>query len=312
MRRLLTAALATLAVVSSSWIVPAPARADAYDPIVINEGQTYRKSYPALGAADPSGSFTAPADCPGAPGHICDLIPIHIGEPADPNDYVIRIRVTFEADKLANGVESSDDLDVYLWDDPPADHDKDKEGGDEDPDEIMHSAGTSSTESVGIDSLPSRKYSLLIYHSLGRNTGYNVEVRYFPGGGVRPDESLEPEFIADLPSGHGPSGSVATPSRTSPFASVPNPAGAVGVDLAVDTGGNAFLDPNLPGVGGPSSLDNANRLGSIFGRRPTATGPPKPVRDLTVALWMTITPALVLAAGAFLFMRRRPAALLIH
>ncbi|MDQ1372806.1 MAG: hypothetical protein QOJ09_144 [Actinomycetota bacterium] len=312
-RRLFAALLATSAACLGGWLVPVPAGADVQPVVSISEGQTYKHTYDPLGAPDPSGSFVTPADCESAPGHVCDVIPIHIAEPSDPHDYVVRIRVTFKADKLANGVESSDDIDLYLYDDPPKDRDDPPDGS---TDEIMHSAGTSTTESVGIDSEPGRKFSLVVYHSLGQNTGYTFEARYFGGGGVRPDESLEPGFTPKLPSEGG--GATTTPSSSpkprpgfTPLAA--SPSGPLGGDLALDTGAG-FSDFGLPGVGGPSSLDqaNANAARDIFGRQDRTVGRIKPVSDATVALWMTISPLALIAVGGLWLMRRRPAALLVR
>jgi hypothetical protein len=282
------------------------ARATDQPVVNLKEGQTYLHDYPALGPGntqDAAGDID-PATCSSTPGNPCDLIPIHIGEPSGSGDFVVTIKVTWDQQPVANGVTTTNQIDVYLWDDPPKKAVRTK------------SSGVAGAAQVGVDAPKNRKFSLVVWNNQGANNGYHVNMHYFPAQGARPDESLDPTFKAPADT----SGSATPTPRSSPRAT-PSVTGGGSTPVfpsLAPTGGIALgadpfaSDPTFANLGA-AGFDRSQLTGQARNFAPPAAkvSPPRPVRGLTVALWMTLVPLVLVGLGVAWFARRRPVALRI-
>ena len=159
--------------------------------------------------------FADPASCADAPGHVCDLIPIHLGEPSDLEEYIVRIKVTFKTQPLANGVLGSNDIDIYLWNDPPRDRMEDPDEEDPDPNARRGPAlgGDVGHRERGDRQRP-RPQVLVARVPRLRHRRRQLQRRgcgTSAGAGPGPTSPLDPDFVPDLSGGSTTPAPPATP-----------------------------------------------------------------------------------------------------
>lgn len=305
--RRLAAFFGALGVATAASVVVAPSAGATYTQAVMTIGPgnpVVEKDYPPLGANEPSGAFTNPK-CADKPGHFCDVIPMtFIGPAGGGNDFVVSVELSWKATPVPQGIEQSNDLDMYLFEDPV---DPKNTGA------VAKSGSSNIPERAGIAQPKLRKYQIVVYNFAGVSEGFHVKLTYYPGGAYRPDESLDPtprsKTTVPAPTDTGPpprdlsgaddSGSPVVPavgSTTPDFGPAPLP---VNPDF-VNGSGTTGADEGLTDILKPATS---------FGRGRVRIPPPKAVSGASVFLAMLAAPLLVGGLGGYWLLRRRPAAL---
>jgi len=271
------------------------------------------------------GTITGPEEC--ALVTWCTRVPIEIvpppGERGDLDDWIVTVEVTWDNSEvhtdLAGGAEGND-LDVYMWHMGPAEDEEGNVEYDEDGEPVMEeketgrSASASMPEVLKLFRPEAKDYDLVVINFLGVNRGFTVKMTFFDASYV-PDPLFDDS--ADGVPAAAPAESSPPPPRpagqsrpaspfTSPAVTSPAPAGPSAPEL-VPLGEDDFGFSGLTDFQEQLEADEGAIRGSLFEQ--VELGPPEPVSDSTVALWMGLLPLALLAAVAALLFKFRPAAL---
>jgi hypothetical protein len=293
-----TAAALTAAVA----LAPAPAGATEREAITITDGQTFEKSYDRIPASDPATDSTAPTPpetCRVSPA--CALFAVKIVVPPSytaNDDFFVRVILSWDREELPAG-ESSNDLDLYLWE-AGAKAPIDKNGG----------AGSGMPETSSFDNPRKNDYFIVVDNDGGVNTGFRLKLQWLDGRSGNPFESLDPAFDNGEGRPVDLSGDAPVEVTEAPKVSDPAPAAAEilsGGDESVYTGPVGEIDDFLPAAAA-GGLDDVS-AGELLGARDARLAPPGPASGIQLIIALIVVPALLAAAGAFWFLKNRPPAL---
>lgn len=304
------AVLAGLAL--TAGLLSSPVAAFEKEPVlVISEGQTIEEEYTAapVGAA---GEETNPSLCAKRPD--CDVVPLKVIVPdrlksADTTeDFFVRISMTWPMDVEGPIGTSENDMDMYIWDNPPGDE------------EVASGASSANPERASLVNPRKGDYSIVVVNFTGANRGYTLKAEWITGEITTPYEALEPGRQQSSGGGEAeeefepPEDFSGLPVDESAFAPVPaepspEPEAAPLTPIAGDDA-FGFSLPAAPALR-PSLSGDSEAGASLFDSQPaSALGPADPVPVPVVLFWLLVVPAALVGAG-FLFLRqRRPAALL--
>jgi hypothetical protein len=268
------------------------------------------------------GTISEPEEC--ALVTWCTRIPIEIvppaGERGDLDDWIVTVEVSWDNAEihtdLAGGAEGND-LDVYMWHMGPAEDDEGNTEYDENGDPVMEyketgrSASASMPEVLKLFRPEARNYDLVVLNFIGVNREFTVKITFFDASYV-PDPlfddtaSVAPAAPAS-PASSPPSAPARAPSFSSPVSPTPAaPATPTAPELA-PLGDDDFGFSGLTNFDQQLEADEGPIRGTLFDE--VELGPPEPVSDSTVALWMGLLPLALLAGLAALLFKFRPAAL---
>lgn len=326
-RRSMAATILGLLASAATLAVADPAGASRREGIEITGGQVVTKSYPPIrlnsgGGGAGSRKVNKPADCNTVV--YCDTVPLLVDVPPgtpDDSEFVVRISLKWEQTPGPVGT-SSNDMDLYLWDDPQGTTD------------VAHSASSGNPEIANLVSPRKVKYQIVVDNFAGVNQGYELKVEYISGDFTPPDESLDPTFkpedkeqegfaAATGPNDDSGSDDPPPPPKSSGSGSgAAFDAGATAPDGSGSGGGLPSFP--LPGTGsdafllglpdaGDDPLADTGGGSQLF--RPTlgrATGPAGPVPAPVLVFWLVAAPLALLIGGAIIVRRRRPVALTIR
>jgi len=294
----------TSAITIAMWAVLAgtvAVRAGTQQGMTVAPNGRASQSYPPLVGTFPSTAGVPfapdpdPGTCASAPS--CDVIPLTVIQPDGLgifDDFSIEVTLSWTASA------GDDDLNLYLWYDPP---------------QSSYAASSSVTshnpESLRFASPTSGKFSIVVTNASGVNTGYAVTARSIYSKGQPPPElagapaagqpGTAPQFATQGPSAAtGPRASFAAPTFVGPGETPPSIAEPGGVATPGPDPRLAALDPSVA-----AGLAGTPRL---FRESPTL-GRPRPVSPQLLVFWTVAFPLLLLVAAAVAFRRSRPVAL---
>jgi hypothetical protein len=322
-----------LGLLALSPAMPVSALEQSNNTIRVTENQTVEKEYgpiamanptPAVPAAVPAPKSNTPDACRQAT--YCDVIPLEIVLPPDfkPRDeFFVTVFLEWKTDQLP-GIkigeaeyrkpEDINDLDLYVWNDPPA----------EEP--VQQGATASRPEQARMFRPDKGKYSIVVFNYTGPNQGYKLKVEYKKENLVPPFESLAPEFtpVASPPEPFVPpveftepetptlpidTSGFDTPPGTAPLPppadATPSPLTPVAIDPDpdfTDFADDAF-DEQLAAPPGTDVLQE---------KQVKAVGPPKPASTTSLVFWLAIVPLLLLAGGGVWLSRKGSAVLKVR
>jgi len=190
---------ALLGLLALTPAMPVAALDQAANAIRVTENQTVSKDFGPITSAQPAPGLPSPAPKLNTPDRCkqatyCDVIPLEIVlpptlRPAD--EFFVTVTLDWKTQTLpavsAGGHDYTkpqevNDLDLYVWNDPPADA------------PVQESATSSEPEQLRLFRPSKGKYSIVVFNYLGPNTGYKLTVTYKPEKIVPPFESLAPDF----------------------------------------------------------------------------------------------------------------------
>jgi hypothetical protein len=307
-RRALAWVVAGLA--AATVAVGTPVSALEKEPVLtVGERETVEAEYSAIpvGAGTPSNH---PDDCVDLPD--CDVIRLKIVVPerlesADTaEDFFVRITLSWTQDVEGPIGTGSNDMDMYVWEDPAGD------------DDLASGASSANPERASLVNPRKGDYSIVVANFAGTNRGYKLHAEWITGEIVTPYEALEPGR-SQPKSGAGEEESFVPPEDFSgepvdDSAFAPVPVGPVDEPVAAPaspiSGDDAFgfSLPRAPAL--RPSLSTDPDAGSLFDTRPIAdAADADPVPVAIVLFWLVAVPA-TLVAAAFLWLRQhRPVAL---
>ncbi|HYH51726.1 MAG TPA: hypothetical protein VEG38_19450 [Acidimicrobiia bacterium] len=318
-----------LGVLALSPAMPVSALEQSNNTIRVTENQTVEKEFgpiamanpaPPVPAAVPVPQSNTPENCKQAT--YCDVIPLEIVLPPDfkPNDeFFVTVFLDWKTDQLP-GVkvgeaeyrepEDINDLDLYVWNDPPA----------EAP--VQQGATKVRPEQARFFRPDKGKYSIVVFNYIGPNTGYKLRVEYKKEDIVPPFELLPPEFnpVAIPPQPFEPpveltepeaptlpidTSEFAAPTDTTPPAppveTKPSPLTPVAIDPDPDF--TDFADDEFDEQLAAPSSDVLQE------KQVKAVGPPEPASTTSLVFWLAIVPILLLAGGGIWLSRKGSAVL---
>ncbi|HUF33195.1 MAG TPA: hypothetical protein VMN58_08325 [Acidimicrobiales bacterium] len=313
---------AVLSVLALAWVALAwaalPAIGAEEGRITVFEGETVVREYPPLPVSDPvrgevEGGPIPPESCRDLEG-ACDVVPITVRAPAQPGEFLIRFTLFFEAEPVAPLLTAqSNDLDMYLWDDPSGEETIDIRSNEEDG---ARNPGASARvpERINFFTDQPGNYQIVITNWLSTApVPYTLEVAYVSGSIERPFESLDP---------------TATPRPSSGTTSSPSSGGAGTAGPSPSTDSGPAPTPVIEGPADgtvslePAPFDDDPDFAAIGGRdlESALAAPPErvvvPTRTiaaaqapsgLVLALWFGLVPLLLLATAGWLLVRANPA-----
>ena len=311
--------------------LPVSALDQGNNAIRVTENQTVEKEYGPLSMSSPVSNPPNPAPRLSTPDNCkqaayCDVIPLEIVlpptlKPAD--EFFVTVSLDWKTDRV-EGVSAGgnryaepqdvNDLDLYVWADPPA----------EEP--VDYSAFTR-PESVRMFRPTNGKYSIVVFNSMGPNAGYKLKVEYKPENIVPPFELLPPEFtpvvtppapyeapveMPDEP--EAPARPIATPdlveaptptaAPVAPVAAAPSPLTPVAIDPDPDF--TNFADDAFDEQLAAPTTD------VLTEKQVRAVAPPKPASTASLVFWLAVVPLLLVAAGGVWLSKKGSAVLKLH
>jgi LPXTG-motif cell wall-anchored protein len=249
---------------------------------------------------------------------VCDVIPITIkAPPSGEQEGFVRISISWEAEREPTGATSlaTNDLDIYLWNDPPGDQTATSTPDDPDTDEDESednnpAASGNNPERLNLFVTEETEYLMVVSNFAGRNAGYTVEYRYF-GADHAPPSVVGGLGAPAAPSGTTSSGdlvgSLVRPDGANPPAPfTPTPAALPALpEAAVESDGDfaAFdgldLDEELAAPKDVAAFTRHVRDAARLGD-PSA---------MALLAWLGLVPAALFGGLGFFLWRRRPVAL---
>jgi len=293
------------------------------------ENQTVEKEFGPIAMPNPTPGLPAPAPKNNTPesckqAAYCDVIPLEIVLPPTlkPRDeFFVTVSLEWNTEQLP-GIkigeaeyrkpEDINDLDLYVWNDPPA----------EEP--VQQGATGARPEQARIFRPSKGKYSIVVFNFGGPNRGYKVKVEYKNENIVPPFESLAPDYtpVATPPTPFEPPIEVLEPETptlpidTSGFDTPPSTAPAPPAEakpapltpVAVDP------DPDFTNFADDAFDDQlaAPSTDVLTEKQVKAVGPPKPASSSSLIFWLAIVPLLLLAGGGFWLSRKGSAVLKVR
>jgi hypothetical protein len=318
-----------LGLLALSPAMPVSALDQSNNTIRITENQTVEKDYGPIAMPNPAPGLPAPAPQSHTPeacrqATYCDVIPLEIvlSPTLQPRDeFFVTVYLDWKTEQLP-GIkigeaeyrkpEDINDLDLYVWNDPPA----------EEP--VQRGSTAARPEQARFFRPDKGKYSIVVFNYGGPNSGYKLKVEYKKEDLVPPFESLAPDFTP-----------VASP--TEPFVPPVEAIEPESPTLPIDT--SEFdtppaTTPAPPAEAPPTPLtpvaidpdpDFTNFADDAFDEQlaaPTtdvltekqvkAVGPPKPASASSLVFWLAIVPLLLLAGGGFWLSRKGSAVLKVR
>jgi len=330
----LAVAIAAFTYAAGSVLVLQAAMATEQERITVAEGGTARRIYSPILASEPARATVkaeadlpaiSPEECNQTPAN-CDVVPFTVVPPAQVgSDFLIRISLSWDQEKVPSTDVGTSDLDMYLWTDPVGEQTAttrpEPAEGEEEDETRVDNPGASLRNPERLNFFTDRPgdYLLVINNSLGQNDGHELEIIYFSGELVPPFESLDPTVAG--PAAPAPP----TPPAPAPGPTAP-PTGSGGANLpplAAPAGpAPAPVPPPLAEVpADPSAdFDDIETVGDdilaappeIVDVRFTDVSPAAPVSGAVLWVWFGAVPVVTLGgAGAYL-RRRDPAGRLIR
>jgi hypothetical protein len=316
---------ALLGLLALTPAMPVAALDQAANAIRVTENQTVSKDYGPITAAQPAPGLPSPAPKLNTPDRCkqaayCDVVPLEIVlpptlRPAD--EFFVTVTLDWKTQTLpavsAGGHDYTkpqevNDLDLYVWNDPPADA------------PVQESATSSEPEQLRLFRPSKGKYSIVVFNYLGPNTGYKLTVTYKPEKIVPPFESLAPDF--------NPVATPALPSEPPVDQSATPPALPIDTSAPVVTTTTAPAPPRevtapaLKPVAVDPDPDFTNFSDDAFDnqlaapstdvlkeKQVKAVGPPKPASAGSLLFWLAVVPLLLVAAGGIWLSRKGSAVL---
>jgi hypothetical protein len=319
-----------LAVLALSPAPPVSALEQSNNAIQVTEDQTVEKEYGPIAMPNPAPSLPPPVPQSYNPeackqATYCDVIPLEIVLPPtlQPKDeFFVTVSLDWTTDQLP-GVkvgeaeyrkpEDINDLDLYVWNDPPA----------EQP--VKGGSGATRPEQARFFRPDKGKYSIVVFNYSGPNRGYKVKVEYKKENLAPPFELLAPEFtpVAPPPEPFVPPVELTEPEEA-PALPVVIPGFDTGPGAAPAPPAEAKPAPLTPVVIDPDP-DFTNFADDAFDEQlaaPTtdvltekqvkAVGPPKPASAPSLVFWLAFVPLLLLAGGGLWLSRKGSAVLKVR
>jgi len=294
-----------------------PAAADTDEPITAQEGKTVTAHEPPITGTYQGGNLGiyADPDLCADPGQGCVILPIKVPKPKIAGETTaIKIKISWTNDQLVlNGLAATSDLDFYLYHLPPTREEWGCEptGPCEDPGATSWTPSTYGQSTANPDTLtladPGGNLQLVVANAIGVSNGFDVAVEYIsaPAGSVF--ESLD----------NGTFGSGDTSGAPTNFSGIDNtvpsafaPPIDAGPSLPTFAPQVIGADPSLSGLGlnpiDQAIKDENNRLFGVTRRTVRAA---RSASGFAVLMAMGVFPLVVVALGAFVVLRRRPATL---
>jgi hypothetical protein len=315
-----------LGLLALSPAMPVSALEQSGSTIRITEDQTVEKDFgpiampnPAPGLPNPAPKTNTPESCKQAA--YCDVIPLEIVLPPTlkPRDeFFVTVALEWKTDQLP-GIkvgeaeyrkpEDINDLDLYVWNDPPA----------EEP--VQQGATAARPEQARLFRPAKGKYSIVVFNYGGLNTGYKLKVEYKKENIVPPFESLAPDFtpVATPPVPFEPPVELTEPETptlpidSSRFETPPSTAPAPPAEAKPASLTPVVIDPDPDFTNfADDAFDEqlaAPSTDVLTEKQVKAVGPPKPASTSSLVFWLAIVPMLLLAGGGFWLSRKGSAVL---
>jgi hypothetical protein len=321
---------ALLGALALSPAQPVAALEQSNGAIRVTENQTVEKEYGPIAIPNPAPTpgpaprTNTPENCKQAT--YCDVIPLEIVLPPDlqPRDeFFVTVTVDWQTDQLP-GIkvgeaeykkpEDINDLDSYVWTDPPG----------EEP--IPGGATEKHPEETRMYRPVLGKYSIVVFNYGGPNKGYKVKVEYKKENIAPPFELLAPGFdpVFPVPESLAPPVELTEPETPAPPARSPSvpatppgaaPASPPGQTPAPLTPVAIEPDPDFTNFADDAFDDQLAAPPArdvLREKRARAVGPPKPASSPTLIFWLAVVPLLLLAGGGVWLSRRGSAVLRVR
>jgi hypothetical protein len=324
----LTGSCVVFGLLALSPAMPVSALEQSNNPLRVTENQTVEKDYgpiaipnPAPGLPKPAPKTNTPESCRQAA--YCDVIPLEVVLPPDlkPRDeFFVTVTLEWETDQLP-GIklgeaeykkpEDINDLDLYVWSDPPAEQPEVENGG----------ATEKRPEQARLFRPSKGKYSIVVFNYGGPNKGYKLKAEYKKENIVPPFELLPPEVnpvtIPPVPlespfeslEPETPTPPIVTPVAETPPTTTPappavsKPAPLAPVAIDPDPDFTNFADDAFDEqLAGPST-------DVLQEKQVKAVGPPRPASPASLLFWLAIVPLLLLAGGGIWLSKKGSAVL---
>lgn len=195
--------LASLATATYLTVSAPASGALTQEGIVLHQDEIVEAAYGPILASNPTGvafgsDTTTPEVCKTAA--YCDVIPLEVVRPASlgPDDeYFVQVFLDWETESDPVLDTSLNDLDLYLYTDPPTVDEAVARGHtpDDDADPWISSSGSSTPEETLYSFRPHGDYIIKIINWSGVNTGYTLKLTWVSESFPTPFESLAPEFV---------------------------------------------------------------------------------------------------------------------
>ena len=314
-------AVAALGLLSLTPARPVGALDRTADGIRVTENQTVEKDFPPLSGSEPLPinppsplpRFNSPDQCRTAT--YCDTIPLEVVVPATlkrSDEFYVTVSLEWTTSAVPptpyTKPQEINDLDLYVWDDPPADE------------PLQHSATDAEPEQLRLFRPAKGRYSIVVFNYRGPNSGYRLKVTYKPEKIIPPYESLAPDFTpvaapaapfeppvdqADtpaLPIDTSPAPTTAT-TLAPPPQEAKAPAALTPVPVEPDPDFSNFNDSAFDQQLAASANDILKQ------KEAKAVGPPRHASRATLVFWLAVVPLLLLAAGGIWLSKKGSAVL---
>ena len=329
-RRFVAAAAVALAVLATASPAMRVGAVEQEEGFRVAENETQEREYPPLtgqkpvNAPEPLPPLDTPEECRTA--NWCDVIPLEVVVPptlTDADEFFVVVELFWETQNIPStprtGTTAVNDMDLYVWD---------VAAGEEPPEEIAFSAGSTQPEMLKLFKPTKGRYEIVVVNFAGPNTGYRLKVTYKPEKIERPFESLEPDFafpsepvfeapaalpdpppdFSDAPEPILPNISAAPAlpeapvAAPAPVADLPFPLEPVVVEADPDFAG--FADDRFDeALAAPPENDVLRQ------REVRSVGPARPPSSASLILWLAVVPLALTAGGGFWLARRGSAVL---
>ena len=327
-----------LRLVAALLLIATPALLAAAPPASANDGGTWNykvgtpeqaQEYGPMAVNDASGNWTGdPETCIQLPW--CTTVVLHADFPpgwdAEVNEYVLKTVLSWDDHPVANVQEgpaggnqqSANDIDMYAYkkvtvtdsDGKPAtEYQRVNQGATASQPEVMKLFG-SQPDNPDV--------YLVIYNSIGVNTGFTIDVKYkntsveaLPeyGGGSKPSSSSGSSDFGSSTATPVKAGGYVPPNASGLPSSAPSLVPFIPGSSSATTGSDDF------GLSLPPDKSFLNELGTpkssidILAKSRGGVGPPKSVPAVLLFFWLGVVPIALVSGGIGWLARRRPAAL---
>ena len=281
-----------------------PATASRVEPVRVSESAPYEQPRGPIAGQDPAGRIIGPGDCAVVPS--CHVMALEVAQPAIGPDEDFLVRLTISWDSRPVGESSTNNLDVYVWNDPPG------------AAPIAQST-VNEPETITLFRPEKPRYEIVVLNRFGPNTGYAVRAELSREALVRPFESVAPGQASRTPARPSsnaapaaapgpPSGRGATPTVEATASDVPAP--TVTPELAPAPAAMTEPDPQLAALADePAGLDSLSRPAVTGSAGRGAGRAPAPVSGPAALFWMVLLPLALVGGGGVWLKRQAPAAL---
>lgn len=297
-------------VAAASWFSFLAPRADALTQpgITVTKDESVTVEFGPIVGSNPANEAKTPDIC--ATSAYCDAIPLEVVVPESvgPDDeYFLQVLMEWDTRQLpGDPVLEPDgyalnDMDMFIYTDPPTVAEVDRRGNtpDSDDDPFIANGATGTQPEKAFLFKPEGDYLLSIVNFLGVNTGYKITVTWVSEAFPSPFESLAPDFV--------PSTTTPRPRPTSPVTTVPfTPPTTSASSPTLAPIVVAQDDDFAFGQFDTSDFDDQLAAPPPLDLTPIASTPEDP-SGAALFFWLLAVPFGLLTAGGFFVLRNRAA-----